>query len=121
MIQKLIAALMLSLCIVTTSHAANDDGMAGMHGQRVERNKICFDDHSHAGGAEGKTKRAAHRDAIREWRSFTAWEYGSIWGSYKRAAGKTVEYTKAKVGWFARVIARPCRLKPRRKRRSRRR
>ncbi|MFT7577378.1 MAG: hypothetical protein ACI9XZ_003775 [Alphaproteobacteria bacterium] len=119
---KLIAALVLSLCTVTTSEAyANDDSMASMHGQRVERNKICFDGHTHTGGAEGKTKRAAHRAAIREWRSFTAWEYGSTWSSYKRASGKTVSYSKAEVGWLARVEARPCRLKSRRKRRSRRR
>jgi len=116
--RQLIAALILSMGIVPTSYAANGgSSFTAPHSWRIERNKICFDEHSHAGGAEGKTKRAAHKAAIREWIDFTAWEYGSVWGSYKRASGKKVEYTKAKVGWFARVYARPCRRKPRRSRR----
>ena len=117
-----ITALILLLIVATTSHAyAMEAGFTAPHSWRIERNKICFDEHSHVGGAEAMTKRAAHKAAIREWREFTAWEYGSVWASYKRASGKSVEYTKAAVGWFARVYARPCRLKPRRRHTSRRR
>ena len=118
--RELIAALMLS--IVTVSYAsANETDITAPHSWRFVGNKICFDEHTHVGGADGRTKRAAHKAAIREWREFTAWEYGSVWANYRRASNKIVSYTKAKVGWSARVEALPCHLRKRRRSRSRRR
>ena len=120
--RDLTAALILSLSIVTVSHAfANETGMASAHSWRSKGNKTCFEDHAHTGGADGRTKNAAKKAAIREWREFTAWEYGSNWAIYRRASGMTVSYTKAEVGWSARVEARACRIKKRRRSRSRRR
>ena len=120
--RELIAALVLSASLSVTAQAfAKNDDLLAPHSAYIKGRTQCFDAHTHVGGADGRTKRAALKAAIREWQSFTAWEYGSAWASYKRAAGKTVEYIKAEAGWTARVEARPCRrIKLRRKRRSRR-
>lgn len=121
--RELIAALVMSACLTATAQAvAKDDDLLAPHSAYIKGRTQCFDSHTHVGGADGRTKRAALRAAIREWQSFTAWEYGAVWGSYRRAAGKTVEYIKAEKGWTARVEARPCRrVKLRRKRSTRRR
>ena len=122
--RKLIAALIVSASLTATAQAfakAQDDDLLAPHSAYIKGRLQCLETHSHVGGADGRTKRLALRAAIREWQSFTAWEYGSAWASYRRAAGKSVEYIKAEVGWTARVEARPCRrIKLRRKRRSRR-
>lgn len=121
--RKLIAALVFSASLTATAQAfAKNDDLLAPHSAYIKGRTQCFDAHTHVGGADGRTKRTALKAAIREWQSFTAWEYGSTWASYRRAAGKTVEYIKAEVGWTARVEARPCRrIKLRRKRRSGRR
>ena len=113
------------VCILSVAGAsqvlADDTGMASTHSWRNEGNKTCFLEHSHAGDGEGRTKRAAKKAAIRVWREFTAWEYGTDWASYRRASRKLVTYTKSANGWSARIEAWPCRFKKRRRVRSRRR
>ena len=120
--RELTAIIVFTLIVASVPHAlADDTGMASSHSWRNEGNKTCFEEHSHAGDGEGRTKRAAKKAAIRVWREFTAWEYGTDWAYYRRASGKIVSYTKAVVGWSARIEARPCRLTKRRRTRSRRR
>ena len=107
--RELTAIVVFSLIVGWLSHAlADDTGMASSHSWRQERNKICFEEHSHAGDGEGRTKRAAKKAAIRVWREFTAWEYGTDWASYRRASRKLVTYTKSANGWSARIEAWPC-------------
>ena len=120
--RDLMSALIFGSAVVSAISAnANETGLAGSHSWRIEGNKTCFEDHTHIGGADGRTKDAAVKAAVREWREFTAWEYGPVWASYRRASGKTVSYTKAERGWSARVEARPCRLKQRQTERAKKR
>ena len=120
--RKLTIGIVCFLSVVGVSHVlADDTGMASSHSWRNEGNKTCFEEHSHAGDGEGRTKRVAKKAAIRVWREFTAWEYGTDWAYYRRASRKLVTYTKSANGWSARIEAWPCRLKKRRRARSRRR
>ena len=120
--RELIAALSFGMSFVTVSvTTAKEADFSAPHSWRYERNKICLSSHSHHGYGNGKSKRAALKAAIKEWHEFTNWEYGRAWSSYNKASGKIVSYTKAAVGWSASIEARPCRLKPRRTKRSRRR
>lgn len=117
--RTLLSTLVVGIYIVLALQAsANESGFASAHNWRVEGNKTCFEEHTHTGGADGLTKRLAKNAAIKEWRAFTAWEYGAHWASYRRAASKVVSYVKAEKGWSARVEARPCHSKKLRKRRS---
>lgn len=82
--------------------------------------KECKPGHWHYGASNGpfKTKRAAMRDAIRSWASFTDFEYGSAWAFFKLAANRGSKCERV-VGnrWTCSVEGRPCK----RVRRSRRR
>lgn len=123
--QTLIAGLFSGLVLApsiggTDQAAAEEGGFSAPHSWYMTRNKVCFTTHSHYGYGNGQTKHAALRVAIKEWASFTRWEYGRAWASYGRAAGKIVGYTKAAKGWSASIEARPCRHKPRGLRRARR-
>lgn len=106
---------------MTAPHVASakESGFSAPHSWYITGNKVCLTSHSHYGYGDGKTKRAALKAAAKEWASFTNWEYGRGWASYRRAAGKIVSYTKAAKGWSASIEARPCRKKPRGLRRAR--
>lgn len=97
---------------------ADETGMASMHDWRRERGKICLVGHFHSGHGIGRTKKLARRAAIRSWQEFTAWEYGTTWAYFRRAANRSINVTRSASGWEANVEARAC--KRVRKRRARR-
>ncbi len=88
----------------------------------AEAAKECKPGHWHYGGSNGafKSKKAAMRDAIRSWASFTNFEYGSAWAFFKLAANKGSKCEK-EVGnrWRCSVEGRPCKRVRRGKRRRR--
>lgn len=104
---------------LASTAVADETGMAEIHSWRVERGKFCLIGHFHTGIGQGRTKRRARRSAISDWQGFTAWEYGTTWARFRRAASKSISYTRTDSGWEARVDARAC--KPRRSKRRRRR
>jgi hypothetical protein len=66
-------------------------------------------DHYHDGSGTGSTRAAAQRAAIRSWIDFTAWEYGSRWGSYAAAVSKSMSCSGGGGNWTCSTSARPCR------------
>ena len=103
-VASLIAAL-------ATPVSADDTGLAGsLHALQKERGKTCMVDHFHFGKSVSfKKKRHARADAIVSWREFVAWEYGSDWGSYRRAGSKSMACKNSGGIWTCSVEARPCR------------
>ena len=108
----------LTVTIAQPVQAQQSASYSAPHSARIIGRKLCLESHTHVGGATGRTKRIAHKKAIREWIEFTAWEYGTAWASYRRSAKKTVTYIKEEVGWLARVESLPCRAIKRKRRRS---
>lgn len=99
---------------------ADQTGFAEMHAQARVGNKICMTDHSHQGGSSGKaTRKAAEVEAIRNWSSFTDFEYGSDWARFSLAVGKTMS-CEQNGSWACFVDARPCRVAGRETARARR-
>jgi len=100
-------------------HAASADdetGLANIHEQRREGNRICMSSHFHHGSSSGqKSRKEAEAQAIRDWAGFTAWEYGSIWGRYSLAASKNMTCSDSGSTWSCHVEARPCRPLPKRR------
>jgi len=88
-----------------------DTGVAqSLHPVRRERGLNCLADHFHVGnGAGQRTKKAAEVAAIRDWASFTAWEYGTMWANYGVAGTKTMSCDPSGSSWSCSVSARPCR------------
>jgi hypothetical protein len=100
-----------ALAVVGTTAApalADDTGFASMHDMRREKGRLCFTDHFHYGSGAGVTKAAAQKDAISSWQSFTAFEYGTDWASFRKAAGKGVSCSSGGSGFDCQVQARPC-------------
>jgi len=104
----LTAALMAGVFAMTISARADDTGFASSHNLAKQGGRLCMTDHAHTGTGIGPTKPAARAAAIREWASFTNFEYGSDWASFSAAGGVTTSYTKEASGWSATVDARPC-------------
>lgn len=84
--------------------------------KRLSNGKVCrviaVIPHHHLGiGSAYGSRAAARRSAIRRWSRFTAWEYGSEWGSYARAINKGVTCFPSLLegGWRCVVAAQPCR------------
>jgi hypothetical protein len=99
---------------------ADQTGFAEMHAQARVGNKVCMTEHSHQGGSDGKaTRKVAEVEAIRNWSSFTDFEYGSDWASFSLAVGKTMS-CENNGGWSCSVDARPCRLAGRQTAKARR-
>lgn len=96
---------------------ADETGMSSIHAQRQEGNRICMSSHFHSGSSSGqKTRKKAEAAAAHDWASFTAWEYGTDWGSYRLAADKSMDCSEAAGSWGCRVEARPCKQPPRKRR-----
>jgi hypothetical protein len=109
-------ALTLMVGIATIDSAvANDTGFAGIHDWRSERGKICLIGHFHTGVGEGRSKKLARRAAVKDWQEFTAWEYGTSWAYFRRAASRGVKFTKTEAGWQASVKGRACKRSYRRR------
>ncbi len=98
---------MVSIATINSA-VANDTGLAGMHDWRSERGKTCMVDHFHTGVGEGRSKTLARSAAVKDWQAFTAWEYGTSWANFRRAASRGVNFTKTETGWQASVIGRAC-------------
>jgi hypothetical protein len=88
---------------------ASETGVAGIHSWVRVGGKTCLVDHYHDGSGTGATKGAAQAAAIRSWVDFTAWEYGSSWGRYGLAVGKSMNCDRGTSGWSCNTSARACR------------
>jgi len=99
---------------------ADDTGFITIHELRREGRLYCTSSHTHVGtGTVQRTKRRATRSAAREWSEFTTWEYGSDWGRWRNARGKTVSCTGRRGAITCTVEARPCKVLRKRRRRRR--
>lgn len=89
---------------------AHETGLAqALHSVRREGGKICLADHFHYGSSYGlPSKKAAEVAAINDWAGFTAFEYGTSWGHFRKAASKKVNCTQSASGWGCSLEARPC-------------
>ena len=101
-----IALIFLIGPLATSAQAV---GLDGLHAQARVGSKVCMTEHEHYGEGTMPTKRAAQHLAIRSWSAFTAFEYGREWGSYRLAAGKTMDCSKSGDLWLCKTRARPCR------------
>ncbi len=120
---NLIAAVAVGCIIFVLPSRANDTGLSALHTKVRIGNRLCYTSHLHHGSGTGTSKRAAIRQAIKTWSSFTVWEYGSDWGRFSRAAGKSADCTvSGSRGWRCNVKARACRsykgLRPRHRART---
>lgn len=89
--------------------SADETGLSAIHAMKYEKGRrICMTEHFHDGSGNGKTRKDAESRAMQSWIDFTAFEYGSSWGSYKLAASQTMDCQQNAVGWACMVSARPC-------------
>src|SRR5262245_4450859 len=80
--------------------SAAAQGLDFLHEQRAEGGRWCMIDHVHQGTSNGQSSRAAaERAAIASYTSFTAWEYGNNWGSWRIAASRKVSCSQSGGGW----------------------
>ncbi len=108
------AALAIAVSIsaassVSATQATALTGFDKLHAQARVDGKTCMTEHEHGGEGTLPSKKGATEAAVRHWESFTAWEYGKTWGSYRLASGKRMECTQGGAGWICRTAARPCR------------
>jgi hypothetical protein len=105
------------LVAAAISARADETGMAGIHEWRKEAGKTCLSDHFHDGVGTGISRKDAEAKAIASWQSFTIWEYGTTWGSYRLAGSRKMDCTQAGVkDWSCAVSARACKAGSRGKR-----
>ena len=88
---------------------ASETGVAGIHSWVRVGGKTCLVDHYHDGSGSGSSRAAAQSAAIRAWAEFTAWEYGSSWGRYGLAVGKSMNCDRGMGSWSCNTSARACR------------
>ena len=108
---NVLIACVISLYIGVGSNAAqaSETGFVNMHNLARYGSYLCTVTHEHTGlGKVKRNKRLALRSAIRSWSEFTAWEYGSTWGKWRYARGKSVFCDGNKGQISCSVIARPC-------------
>ncbi len=117
------ASAMAALFVFGAGHAgADQSGLAGMHDQYVSKGRRCFSSHTHVGnGSAYRKKRQAIASAAQDWSSFTAFEYGTSWASWRVATGKNVACEQSGQGWTCEVQARPCLMRSGRRARHARR
>ncbi|MEQ1578313.1 MAG: hypothetical protein ABL894_11735 [Hyphomicrobium sp.] len=87
---------------------ADDNGLASVHDLRREKGRLCQVGHYHSGGGSGRTRKAAEADAIGSWQSFTAFEYGTDWARFSKAANRSISCSPSSSGYDCNVEARPC-------------
>lgn len=102
-------AVLLSAPLAPAS--ADDTGVAQvLHDLKREGKRTCMVTHSHSGSSAGEASRkAAEIAAVKAWAGFTAWEYGTDWAQWTKAAGKQMSCTQSGASWGCSVDARPCR------------
>lgn len=90
--------------------SADDTGLAAaIHTLKKEGRKVCLDGHYHSGSSTGaKDKKAAMAQAVKSWSEFTAWEYGTDWANWIKAANKGGGCSQSASGWGCSIEARPC-------------
>ncbi len=107
---KCLAVACLVAALATPVYADDTGLAASLHSLQKERGKTCMIDHFHFGKSSTfKEKRRAKADAIVSWREFVAWEYGTDWGSYRRAGNKSMVCKTSGGMWTCSVKARACR------------
>ena len=102
------SGLGLALAFVSGPALADDTGFASAHDLRREGGRLCQVGHYHSGGGAGRTRKAAELDAIKSWQSFTAFEYGSDWARFSKAASKSMRCSQSSNGYDCNVEARAC-------------
>lgn len=107
----LVALAALSALIPAVPATADDTGVAqALHTIRREGGRLCLDGHFHNGTSAGQaSKKAALAAAIDNWQGFTAWEYGTDWARFRKAASKSMKCSISGSSWGCSVDARPCR------------
>ena len=91
-----------------TSALADDTGFASTHELRREGGRTCQVGHYHSGSGSGRTRKLAEIDAIKSWSSFTAFEYGTDWARFSKAASKRMSCSAGSSGYDCSLEARPC-------------
>jgi hypothetical protein len=117
---KNLAAAAILVLGISKSATAGEDGLAGLHEQKREGDRICMSEHFHHGSSAGQaTQKDAEAEAVRAWAGFVVFEYGEPWGDYAIAASKTMKCSASGTGWGCAIDARPCKgAKEQRKRAS---
>jgi len=109
MTRVLVAAMPLTLLLALMPAGAQSTGLDRLHAQARVGGKVCMTEHEHYGEGTMASRRGAELAAMRAWSRFTAFEYGSQWGSYRAAAGKKLDCSQAGRSWVCKTWARPCR------------
>ena len=101
---------MMMIGAASSAAKADDTGFASIHDWKNEKGgRVCMSDHFHDGNGAGPTREAAEAAARSSWVSFTIFEYGTDWGSYKLAASPKMECGNASSqAWSCATSARPC-------------
>lgn len=109
-VASLAAAAAMGVLSLSSGAVASETGVAqALHATARIGGRLCLVDHYHDGSGSGRTQGAAAAAAIRAWQDFTAWEYGSSWGRYGLAVGKSMKCGRAAGGFSCDVTARACR------------
>lgn len=89
---------------------ADDTGMASMHAWQKVGKLTCFVEHTHYASSTGaRDKKSATSQAVTNWQSFTAFEYGTVWANFNKATAKKISCNQSASGWSCDLEARPCR------------
>ena len=108
-LNKIFAVAAIVGLSMSTSAAAGEGGLADLHEQKREGDRICMSEHFHHGSSAGEsTQKEAEAQAVRRWAGFVAFEYGEPWGDYAISASKTMQCSASNTGWGCEVDARPC-------------
>jgi len=84
------------------------------YGMKLPNGKICRvilgNTHMHAGNAADRSKARSKRKAIKAWRDYTVFEYGSKYGKWAKARKRSIRcsYDREKRVWRCRADAQPC-------------
>ena len=107
--RSLVLAGALALVLGMPTTAVQAQGMDDLHSKVRVGGRLCMADHFHDGSGSGSTRGQAQAAAIRSWIDFTAWEYGSRWGSYGAAVSKRMSCSGGPGNYSCSTSARPCR------------
>lgn len=105
----IVACLAFATLAAPDARAGDTGVAAALHTLKREGRKLCMDGHFHSGSSAGMpSKAAAMKDAVGSWAGFTAFEYGTDWANWNKAANKSASCTQAASGWGCDIQARPC-------------
>jgi hypothetical protein len=88
---------------------AQAQGLEDLHSKVRIGGRLCMADHFHDGSGTGSTRARAQAAAVRAWIDFTAWEYGSRWGSWGASVSKRMSCSGGAGSYSCNVSSRPCR------------